>query len=123
MASDYLDVDIKVGIWAVDIVMAVGRGAAREVEMADALRAAGAVFCAMLNGMYPEFLARRCDIWLYQLAQEMAKYGLQVSGELLNVLLTKEFPEVGEAMVRHEANPAVRYWLWQQRCQPMWTAL
>jgi len=119
MAAEYLDVEIRVGIWAVDIVMAVGRGAALDTEMADALRAAGAVYSAMLGGLYPEFLARRCDIWLYRLAQAIQKYGLIAPEELLNNLICREFEEIGEALVRAQSSPVMRYWLWQQHGQPM----
>lgn len=112
--AEYVDVEIQTGLWAAEIVMAVGRGASLDAEIADALRACGAVYCAMLDGLYPEFLARRCDAWLYQLSQEVQKYGLIVPSELLNNLIRKEFAEIGEALVRSQEDPVIRYTLWRQ---------
>jgi len=112
--AGYVDVDLQVAIWAREIVESVDRGSDLRAEMTDVLQAAGAVFCALLEGKYPDFLAVRCDNWLTELAQELKKAGIVVPDNLINELIIQEFGQAGRSIINHQSNPAMRHRLWQE---------
>jgi len=109
IADLVVDLDTLLPAWASDIAQSVLCGGDLKAELAHSLTAAGGVYAALMEGKYPDLLARRCDIFLVNLAAELGNLGVFVPSDTLNALLLNEFGASAKRLVRQQRNPFERH--------------